>query len=62
MSIKRDVIADVLHISEEQVNCENCVYAKKFVGDAYVCDFWDVGIMKNTSYCSFFKQKGEEDE
>ncbi len=59
MSVKRDVIADVLNIPEEQVRCENCVYAQKCVGDAYVCDFWDVGFMDNTSYCSFFMQKGD---
>ena len=55
MSVKRDVIAEVLEISEEEVTCENCV---RF--EAGFCKGWEQ-FVKGTSFCSFFCQrKGEE--
>lgn len=60
MSVKRDVIANILNIPEEQVRCENCSHSKKFVCNAYVCDMWDVRILSFNDFCSFFAERKEK--
>lgn len=50
MSVKRDVIADVLGLPEDCVCCNDCDFK-----DENYCSFWKVEIENaDTDFCSFF--------
>lgn len=55
MSVSRSVIADALGIEESEVKCENCAHGKRWINNAFMCDFWSYrGFLKNEAFCSFF--------
>ena len=63
MSVSRDVIADALNIPEQDVMCENCAHADRWINDAFMCKFWSEfrGFLPKDAFCSFF-QRGEKHE
>lgn len=53
MSVRRETLAEAHGIKPEQVNCRDCEFAEKWVGDCYKCRFWD-RMVGGDDFCSFF--------
>ena len=57
MSVSREVIAEALGISAEDVRCENCEAMPTFM----VCKTWNT-LMGVGEFCSLFRPKGERED
>lgn len=63
MSVKKEVLADLIGCDISKVNCPNCIYSRPFCGDAVTCGFWDsIEILHPDDFCSFFTLKEEKNE
>lgn len=56
MSVSREVIANAIKVSEEEVKCENC---KAFSGWLW-CKAWEQPT-RSKDFCTFFDMRGESD-
>lgn len=57
MSVKKDVIAEVLGISEREVTCGNCARSNADWDDEFFGECWCEGWKRYvgaTGFCSFF--------
>ena len=63
MSVSRSIIADALGISEDEVKCENCKHGKRWINNAFMCDFWEMyrGFLKSEAFCTFFVRKEDSE-
>ena len=61
MSIPRSAIAEALDIPEERVRCENCICAKRWINDAYICKAWGEQMTYADRFCSLFAEREEGD-
>lgn len=61
MSISRDAVAEICHVPESEVVCENCLYCGEERITTVICNYWKMPARKS-SYCSFFFQKEKKDE
>ena len=56
MSVKRDVLADIFHVNEEEVKCEKCSACDEEKLFTW-CSFWKT-TTKNSAFCSLWLPKG----
>lgn len=54
MSVSRDVIAKAYGVPESDVRCSNCVCAKRWINDTYICRFWEKQRTAGSDFCSFW--------
>ena len=54
MSVKRDVIAEVQNVQEDEVNCANCFRCTKKESGEYICGFWHETLEDISAFCSFW--------
>ena len=58
MSAKRDVLAEILHVDEDEIKCEKCSACKDENLFTW-CDFWKQTTTKG-AFCSLWLPKGVE--
>ena len=63
MSVSRDVIADAQGIEESEVKCENCKHGKRWINNAFMCDFWEGfrGFLQGEAFCTFYVRKEDSE-
>lgn len=56
MSVSKDVIAETLGVSVDDVFCEKCKYLNRGYSPP-MCDFWHLTVNED-EFCSFYSKKG----
>ena len=55
MSVSRDVIAKAYGVPESDVRCSNCVYSRRWIYNAYLCQLWGGQQTGESDFCSFWR-------